>query len=225
MAKSKRVRITTPKGIAKFPRLSSPDTKFNPDGEYRVILLLDPEKDKEFLDELDAMADAAVQKAQEENKRYRKLIQRQEPYKMELDQDGEETGLVEVKFKMRARVKSKDGKEYNFAPALFDAQGKPIDPTKINIGGGSIIRVNFTPNPYFVAATKTAGISLQLNAVQVLELVQYNGGDAASFGFEQEEGFSIDDIDSTVDDSDDFIDDVDDDNDDTVEEDITEEDF
>jgi len=224
LAKSKRVRITTPKGIAKFPRLSSPDTKFNPDGEYRVTLLLDPEKDKEFLDELDAMADAAVQKAQEENKKYRKVMQRQEPYKMELDQDGEETGKVEVKFKMRAHVKSKDGKEYSFAPALFDAQGKPIDPAKINIGGGSIIRVNFTPNPYFVAATKAVGISLQLNAVQVLELVQYNGGDAASFGFEQEEGFSVDDIDSTVDDNDDFTDDADDDSD-TAEDDITEEDF
>ena len=32
--------IKSPKGIARYPYLNTPDTKFNPDGDYKVTLIL-----------------------------------------------------------------------------------------------------------------------------------------------------------------------------------------
>lgn len=223
MSKPKRQRLTTPKGIAKFPRLNTPDTKFNANGEYKVSLILDPAEHQDFLDMLDQLADEAYEAAKEDilengkgsqkaRENQAKQVVRNEPYIAELDQDGEETGMAEVRFKMKALIKTKDGRELSFSPKLFDAQGQPIDPAKVEIWGGSVIRVNFTPSPYYVAATKSAGVSLQLNAVQVLELVTGGGGNAESFGFEVEEGgYSApavdDDEDSNSDDEGEFDDD------------------
>jgi hypothetical protein len=35
------IRLTTPKGYAQYPYLKDPDTKFNPDGDYKVNLAMD----------------------------------------------------------------------------------------------------------------------------------------------------------------------------------------
>ena len=41
-------RFTTPKGLAQYPALKTPDTKFNPEGDYKVNLVMDIyEKDEE----------------------------------------------------------------------------------------------------------------------------------------------------------------------------------
>ena len=34
---NKLPRYVTPKGAAQYPKLNQPDTKFNPDGDYKVI--------------------------------------------------------------------------------------------------------------------------------------------------------------------------------------------
>ena len=195
MASNKRkyIKLTSPIGVAKYPWLNEPDIKFNPDGEYRTSLLLDPNEAADFLSELDQLADEAVAKAKEdlEDKgkgALAKKVTRKEPYMMEADQEtGEETGKVEVRFKLKALIKTKKGKELRFTPALFDAQGKPLNKDNL-IYGGSEIRVNFTPMSYYVPSTKMAGVTLQINAVQVIKLVTNGGGDADSFGFGVVEG-------------------------------------
>ena len=69
---------------------------------------------------------------------------------------------------------------------IYDSQGKPL-PKNVDIGHGSIVKVAFSIQPYY--KTKTIrGLTLYLNAVQVLELVERGDGDAASFGFGAEEG-------------------------------------
>lgn len=198
--RKKRIRLTSPKGIAKFPWLTTPNTRFNPDGEYSVNLILDPNDEdvQNFLRRLDELADEAFEAAKDDlvsRKRaaQAKKVIRVEPYRMEVDQNDEETGMVEVKAKMKAKVETRDGRVLEFSPRLFDAQGKPIDPKSVSIYGGSVIRVNVTANPYFVPATRMAGISLQLNAVQIIELVSGGSGDASSFGFDVVDGgFSVD---------------------------------
>lgn len=194
MAKQKKIRIVTPQGIAKFPYLNSPDTKFNADGEYRVGILLDPSDEdvQEFLEKLDKMAEEAVEKAKDdliENKKKRSAekVVPNEPYREDVDSEGEPTGKIEVRFKMKAKVTKKNGDVITLEPRLFDAKGKPFPKDKM-IYGGALLKINFTPNPYYVAGTKAAGISLQMNAVQVLELS--SGADAGFFGFGEEEGFS-----------------------------------
>lgn len=194
MMSNKRTRITTPKGIAKFPWLTKPDTRFSSDGVYHVQLLLKPDDPgvQEFLALLDRLGDEALneirQQLEESGKKAKaKSLQYRPPYQPDFDQEGEETGYISVRFKTRAKGKNREGKTFNRKPAIFDAKGNRIE-GDIAIYGGSIIRVNFTPSSYHSAATNEAGVTLRLNAVQVIELVS-RSDDAASFGFGVEDGY------------------------------------
>jgi hypothetical protein len=68
--------------------------------------------------------------------------------------------------------------------------GDPIN-DGFKVGNGSVVKVAFEPIKYFVASSKTAGVSLRLRAVQIIKLVEFNGG-GGDF-FEEEEGYEIDD--------------------------------
>ena len=91
---------------------------------------------------------------------------------------------------MKARVKPKNGDEFEQAPKLFDAKQNELDRKKVSVWGGSKMKVNFEVVPYMAAATKSAGITLRLRAVQVIELVSGGGGNAESYGFGEEEGYA-----------------------------------
>jgi len=182
---TKNTRYTTPKGTAKYPWLNTPDTKFNPDGEYKVTLVVPVQEANtimQFLDEQLALSNA---KATKENPG-KKIKQADAPYKVD-----EENGNVEITFKMKAKVELKSGDSFEQKPALFDAKGKPL--MDVNVGGGSKIKVSYECIPFYTALIG-AGISLRLRAVQVIDLVEYTGGAAAgAYGFEAEEGFEAGD--------------------------------
>lgn len=221
--KRKRVRLTTPTGVARYPYLSKPDTQFVAQGEYKVDLLLDQEEHREFLERLDELADNAVEKAKQALTKQKKVAQakqviRHDPYTPLYDEEGEPTGQVLVKFKSKAQYTDKAGNVVKIRPALFDAKGKAVDPNKVIPYSGSIIKVNFTPREYYVSATKLAGVTLQLNAVQIIELVTggHGGGTADSFGFEVEDGFDSTSMDFQG--NEDSFNDVDDEEDEGVEE-------
>jgi hypothetical protein len=142
---------------------------------------------KETLDEL---VEASYDKAIEENPKKKKVIVRQYPYAMETDDDGEETGKVILKLKQNAAFTDrKTGEEKKVFVALFDASGKPIDRNKTAIFGGSVGVASFTTRPYLVDSTNGAGISLDLRAVQVLQLVSSSERTADSYGFAAQEGY------------------------------------
>lgn len=194
--RNKRTRITTPKGIAKFPWLTNPDTRFSPEGVYHVQLLLKPEDEgvQEFLALLDRLGEEALDDVREQleqsgKKAKAKSLQYRSPYQPDVDQDGDETGYIAVRFKQKAKGKTRDGKVIERKPILFDAKGNRID-GDIAIYSGSIIRVAFTPVPYHAAATNEAGVTLRLQAVQVIELVS-RSEDAAAFGFQAEDGYEF----------------------------------
>ena len=84
-----------------------------------------------------------------------------------------ETGNIVFRFKTKNK------------PALFDSDGKPLH--NINVFGGSQIKVSATAAPYSAAGNN--GITLYLNAVQIIELVSGSGGDSGGFGFTAEEGY------------------------------------
>lgn len=191
--KKQRKRFTSPKGIAKYPWLSTPSTAFNKN-EYKTGLLLkaDDETTEKFLEFLNSLVDESYNEAVANLKKEGKIaaakqVQKRYPYKSELDKEtGEETGFIELNFTTQAV--SKDGKPRKMR--LFDAKGVSINPDDVKVAGGSVIKVNFTPSNYYMAASKEAGVKLYLNAVQVIELVEFGGGNAADFGFEEEEGYS-----------------------------------
>ena len=185
-------RMTSPKGVAKYPKLSEPDTRFKEDGEFNTKLLLDADAatTKEFIAVLKAAAEAAAEDAKADLKPAKKTtLEVHYPFKAEIDPNsGEETGNIELSFKTAATYKTKDGEVINRKIPLFDTKGKRIE-RKINVGSGSIIKVNFTPGPFYMANGNKAGITLYLEAVQIIQLKEWKGATAESYGFGQEEGF------------------------------------
>lgn len=204
--KQKRIRLVTPAGIARFPYLTQPDTKFNSDGEYKVNLLLDPSEPdvQELLEKLDELTAEAVEKAKEEliekaktkkaGEKAAAAVETHEPYRNAEDEDGEETGQIELRFKSKAQFKDrKTDKIVQRVIRLFGPDGKPLEEGTA-VYGGAVIKVNFSPVPFYAAATKTAGITLQINAVQVIEFA--SGADASFYGFDAVEGADDDDEDT-----------------------------
>ena len=195
MAETKRRPIhITPAGTALYPKLGEPDTKFKAEGSFSVKLRL-AENDA---DELIAICDAATEEAynaaiaEAKNERDKKKIKRADPsYMPEEDEDGNQTGAMLFNFKMAASgVSKKTGKEWTRVCPVFDAKRKPIDPKKIKIGSGSIVKGAYDAMPFYAPAVG-AGCSLRLEAVQVLELHEWGNKDAASFGFGEEEGYDV----------------------------------
>ena len=190
MAQKKRnTRYVTAAGTAIYPYLTKPDTQFNPDGEYKVKLKLSPDAElkdskgesrgtlQEFLD---AMTGKSVAKAKQENPKKR-IKEADAPYTFD-----EDDGSLLVNFKLKAKVKTKDGSEFEQAVALFDAKGKPFDGDEI--WGGSTVKVSFEVVPFYTAMIG-AGLTLRLKAAQIIELKKGGEQSADSFGFGEEDGY------------------------------------
>ena len=203
-------KVTTPKGVAKFPSITAPDTKFNADGEYQCRVILDPspERDK-LVATLEKENEAAYQKAKAElteafqaatgekkakaKKALEALTKADGPVKPVYDEDGEETDRLEFGFKMKAQRKDqKTGAVIKQKPALFQADGSAFPPGK-DVWGGSIVRVSGTVTQYYVPGTNLAGASLRLAAVQIITLRTKGSGDAGAYGFGAEDGDAFED--------------------------------
>lgn len=188
-----KIKLMSPRGTAVWPRLNEPDRRYKPEGEYKISLRLrkDNAEHAKFLTNLQEIYDEHIklEKAkflteQKGKKKPEELKIVPPPWAEVVDKDtGEETGEVDIKFAMKARVDIKGKPSFEQHPSVFDAQGKP---TKVVVGGGSAVKIAATVNKW---CTKLgASISLRLKAVQVLELVA-PGGDASYFGFQKEDGF------------------------------------
>lgn len=196
MEKTERKRIITPVGTAKYPRLEVPDTKFKPEGEYRVQLVLDPNnaEAKKFLDLVRSLADEACDSERAGLKPVKaKTLTTYYPFRDEYGPDGEPTGNVEVLCKTLASFTDAEGNSVSKKLPLFDASGAPITKT-LNIGSGSKICVACEVVPFYAPASNQAGISLRMRAVQIIELKTWQGGTAEKFGFAKTEGFVQDEV-------------------------------
>jgi hypothetical protein len=172
-------RITTPAGIAVYPKIEKPDTKFDVNGVYSVDLDLSGAEAEELAAKLQKIADAAY--AEECKAKGKKQLKRADmPWKQTED------GKTRFKFKLKAKGGTGE-KQWDQKPALFDAKGNPV--SNLNVGSGSTIKVAFDCVPYFTAMVGH-GISMRLRAVQVLDLRQYIAGDNFdAFGFKATDGF------------------------------------
>lgn len=193
MSSAQRALETTPRGVAKWITVNTPDTKFKDEGEYRVTLLL---KGKEA-DALKAKIDNAIKmavveaKANPDNAKHKKVIKPADaPYKADVDKEGNETGFTAFNFKAKASGVRKDKTEWTFKPRVFDVSALPIDLTKVQVWGGSEVKVSYEMSLYGVrnySPKVGAGVSLKLAAVQILQLKTGTGKDASAFGFAAEE--------------------------------------
>jgi hypothetical protein len=203
--KQKKVRYITPKGVAEWPRLNSPDfgnAEFpTPDGVYKVDLRMSMADAQPMIDKLQPQLDAWVEKVKDERKKDPKnkgkkldALKVNPLYRECVDDDGNDTGEIVMRFKMKASGKKKDGSPWAMRPDLFDAKGREFDVEKL-IYGGSILKVAFTVQEYYKAASG-AGLSLRLEGAQVIKLVS-NTRNAGTYGFGDES--DDDDADSSTD--------------------------
>ena len=109
----------------------------------------------------------------------------------------DDDGKIFFKFKTSHLKKDSEGNEVRKYVPVFDAKGKPIS-RDVAIGNGSIVKISYSPSVYHVNANVN-GLKFFLNAIQVLDLVEYGGeGSSSSFGFGEEEGYEapVDPVDS-----------------------------
>jgi hypothetical protein len=198
MKKKVYPKFTSPKGVFVYPKLSEPDYKFKTEGEFSVKLKLTAEQAQPLITLLTPLYEAAIAEGQIKfdtlpvaSRKKLKALTENAFYTEVYDPDTEEpTGEVLFKFANTYMKKNKKtGKTWTFSPRVFDAKGTPMVPVP-DIWSGSVGKINFEVSDYFNAAAGAAGLSLRLNAAQVIELVAgAGGGNAAGFGFEEEEGF------------------------------------
>jgi len=184
MSKNTNEQINTPLGVAVYPRLNEPDYKFDPAGVFTVTVRVGAEEGQKLKDRLDAKLDA-WHNQQKKERRKPQLKRADLTIKPAFDDDGNETGELDFKFSMKHNVTTQTGKTWIQRPKLYDSQGKGF--TGASIGGGSKLIVNFVPAPYFTP-TMGCGLKMRLNAVQVVELVEYKKVGAESLGFDKHEG-------------------------------------
>lgn len=204
MAKEKLPRFSTPEGEMKYPWILTPNTKFNPDGEYQLTLILDGDKADKLIAKINAVVDEKFNAVYNEaSAKVRKNLKKQYPYASEyiVNEEGEEeeTGRTEFKFKQAVKVTSKKtGKTYELRVDVFDKFNRKLA-ENTQVWSGSTGIVNYSMRDYYIPATGLVGVKLQLNAVQIKTLVQGGGGTAEAYGFEAEEMDDSEDFDAPED--------------------------
>jgi hypothetical protein len=179
-----KLRLTTPKATLKYPKLIEPETKFSPEGHYKVTAVIPADEADYMSAQLDALYEAhkASLKAQAPGQKFKAV----DPSFGYEDIDGKPCFTISCK--MKAKGMDRDGRSWSAVPALFDATGAPVKDREALRGmwSGTTGRVSFEACPFYQPALG-AGITLRLKAVQILDLVE-SGGSANSFGFQEETG-------------------------------------
>jgi hypothetical protein len=148
--------VITPKGVAMYPWLTKPDTKFDAEGVYKMSLAIESEQSKEIAE--------TIRSTYVEELGDKKLAKANFPFK----EDGE--GNTVFNFKSRKK------------PKIYNSKGQLIaNPDQLRIGGGTVAKVSFTMSAYDKGVN--TGVVLYLNAVQIIQLAEYKSG-SSSFGDE-----------------------------------------
>ncbi len=178
-------RHVTPLGIFVYPRLNEADHKFKKEyGEYSLKLKLPANEAAPFIQMIQEATDKAYKAEclRHEKPKLKRSVYL--PYANEEDDQGQPTGNVLFKFTLTGGFKSKKtGEVVTLKPLLYDRFGKVVTEA---IWGGTKGKVSFTFKPYFAEAIGM-GMSLNLKAVQVHELVTKGMGTAESCGFDVED--------------------------------------
>jgi hypothetical protein len=184
-----------------FPALTKPDYGNEafpqPDGVYKVNLRMTEEDAEPLIAKLTPVWEQAEKDGQEEfdalpvanRKKLKNGFQMNDMFEREYDKDTEEeTGYVIFKFKSKASGKNKKGERWTRKVPLFNAKGVLLK-NPPNVWGGTEGKVSYEVAPYFIAGQGQAGISLRLQAVQILELVSEGSRSASGYGFGEEDGY------------------------------------
>jgi hypothetical protein len=170
----------TPKGVAFYPRLNEPDTRFREDGEYSVKLLVKKDEAQNLCLRIDNWMRRSVEKAEKKGASS-PITLANPPYQDFVVPDTEiKPGLIQFSFKTGATRGKRNGRKQQVAVPIFDSQGKSVS-RDIPVCGGSILKVSFSPYLFYLPSIG-AGVSLRLGAVQIIELVKEVPFDGKGYG-------------------------------------------
>lgn len=200
----KSVKVTTAVGTASFPTLDKPDTKFSPEGSYKAPVILSEADAAPIIATIEKVTEAMIAftearlnaaiEAEKDGTKKGKLKKElaglksaDQPIRPVYDDTGAETGDLVLNFKMRAERKDrKTGATIKMAPQLFDAAGNKLPPT--TVWGGSRYKVAGLVCPFYTPLVGV-GVSLRLQAVQIIELRSDSSQTADGYGFGKEDGY------------------------------------
>lgn len=191
-------RVITPKGVVAWASLDKPDFEYKDEGEFHVRLRFDPETPG--LDELRAKAEELLDEAfeaksaeltREKKGALLKKLHKVDVIKEELDREtGEPTGALIIRAGMKHRITPKNSEPFEKTPDVFDAKRKRLRKVP-KVGPGSELKLSVRLMEYFISKEGEMGIRFELEGAQILKLVQSGSRDAASYGFDEEEGDSL----------------------------------
>ena len=202
-----RPRFTTPPGVLVFPcYIDAPDQEF---GGFQGAIRLTGEPAAAFVETIDEVYNGWLKQLKTENggkkvkanraflpyftnatKPWADIGKVAQSYIEEL-QEGE----VIVKARLNEAIQMGDGVERKMAPKIFDSSGILMAGDLPAIGSGSKACFAGQMNAWFNAG-KGAGLSLWMEAVQLIDLVEKGGvpQDAEGFGFESTDGFATEKV-------------------------------
>lgn len=205
--KKEKQSFTTPKGTLLFASIKEIDygTEDYPckEGRFKVTLSLPKKEAKVLLGKLEAEIDQAKDAAQDAFEDLKPQTRKKlgemrfnDVAQEEYDADENPTGNYRFVFRTSAFYKTKDGTEKKKTVPVFDSLNQPVK-LPDEIGNGSIGRIAFTVSPYFVEGTGVGGLSLYLNAIQLVDYQRPGERSAEAYGFEvdEEDGFVASQVD------------------------------
>lgn len=193
--RSKFQVVVTPAGEAVFPWLNEPDTRYKQEGEYHVNLSIPEKQAQPLVERLEGILNTFISSELTAAQRRALVPQKvfSEEYtrppkdasdKVKAEWEGEPTGNLLFKFKMKAIVTPKNKPPFEQKPVIvFAEDGSAVEEP---VYSGSTIRIKGQVVPYVNAAAGAVGVSLRLKSVQVIDLVT-GSGDAYWTDFDSDE--------------------------------------
>ena len=175
-------QILTPIGIAHYPYISKPyvhvPTTKIPDikTHYKVDIELTNEEAKPIIKVIKEELKLGMLELKQEQPKL-KFDRINLPYKDHVDEDGNSTGSVLIKFKSTI----------DYKPAVFDSENKLMMESNI-YAGSEIIVSGYTA--FYHTALLGAGVVLRVKAVQILKYVR-GPNDEEGYGFVEQDGFKL----------------------------------
>ena len=181
--------------VSVWPKLNTPDAKFN---KFGTDLHIPDEKVEGVREKLTKFRDQAFAEFQKiaPTKTAKKLTLGAIPLKAEEDKEGDPTGRTLLRTGRKASGEKKDGTTWKAKIVFKDAKGEVVPANKVpQIWGGSVIRIATTVFGYYMPTEKQVGVTLEIDGVQIKKLVE-GGRDTSSLGaVEDEDGWTSGDND------------------------------
>ena len=186
-------RVTPLAKVFGFVNVTKPDTKYKPEGEYKIRVKVPKEAAQGLYEDLAALAEAEFEKVQQRVKKdpkFKASLKGKAPKQADLPfYEDDEDGTYVFTFKSKASFVSKkpgsEGETINRTVPIWQGNKRLKADEVPKFGEGSLVKVSFVAAGFFTAAVG-AGITLRLEAVKLVKAVEYTGGGSNPFGDEDE---------------------------------------